>query len=123
MAEDKIVIMSMPQQDEQGAIQELLEEMHLVVHQADSGRDTIYLLEDYHPDLLILDQNLADMHAFKLLLELKERVRFTKIPILVIADEHKVMPLDNITTLVRPVGLRQLKQTITTLLDHQNSDE
>lgn len=116
MADEKIVVMSMPKEDEQTAIYDLLLNMDLTVHRADSGMETIYLLEDHYPDLLILDQDLTDMHAFKLLNELKERVRINKLPILVIADYHKVMPLQNITTLVRPVGIRQLEQTIAALL-------
>ena len=120
MADKKVVVMSMPQEDEQTAIYDLLQDMDLTVHRANSGRDTIYLLEDYSPDLLILDQNLTDMHAFKLLMELKERVPISKLPILVIADNDKVMPLENIATLVRPVGIRQLEQTITNLLKSHN---
>lgn len=120
MADKKVVVMSMPQEDEQTAIYDLLLDMDLTVHRASSGRDTIYLMEDYAPDLLILDQNLTDMHAFKLLMELKERVRISKLPILVIANDHKVIPLENISTLVRPVGIRQLEQTITSLLKSHN---
>ena len=60
------------------------------------------------------------MHAFKLLMELKERVHIKELPILVIADNHKVMPLENIATLVRPVGIRQLEQTIVSLLKSRN---
>lgn len=120
MADEKVVVMSMPQEDEQSAIYDLLQDMKLTVHRANSGRDTIYLLEDHSPDLLILDQNLTDMHAFKLLMELKERVHITRLPILVITDDHKVMPLENISTLVRPVGLLQLEQTITSLLKSRN---
>jgi len=120
VADKKVVVMSMPQEDEQTAIYDLLKDMDLTIHLANSGRDTIYLLEDHPPDLLILDQNLTDMHAFKLLMELKERVRISKLPILVIADNHKVMPLENIATLVRPVGIRQLEQTIMSLLKSRN---
>jgi DNA-binding response OmpR family regulator len=120
VADEKVVVMSMPQEDEQSAIYDLLQNMKLTVHRANSGRDTIYLLEDHSPDLLILDQNLTDMHAFKLLMELKERVHITRLPILVITDSHKVMPLENIAILVRPVGLRQLEQTITSLLKSRN---
>lgn len=120
MSDEKIVVMSMPKEDERAAIYELLSNMDLTVHRADSGMDTIYLLEDHSPDLLILDQDLTDMHAFKLLNELKERVHISKLPILVVADFHKVMPLENITTLVRPVGIRQLEQTIATLLKIDN---
>lgn len=122
MADEKIVVMSMPQDDEQSAIYDLLQDMNLTVHRASSGRDTIYLMEDYSPDLLILDQNLTDMHAFKLLMMLKERVHITKLPILVIADHHNVMPLENISTLVRPVGIRQLEQTIASLLKPRNDN-
>lgn len=122
MSDDKIVVMSMPKEDEQTAIYEMLDEMNLTVHRAISGRDTIYLLEDHPPDLLILDQNLTDMHAFKLLMELKERVHIHSLPILVIADNHKVMPLENITTLVRPVGIRQLQETIVKLLNPPTPD-
>lgn len=117
MSDGKIVVMSMPKEDEQSAIYEMLDDMNLTVHRAASGRDTIYLLEDHPPDLLILDQDLTDMHAYKLLMELRERVRIKSLPILVIADYHKVMPLDNITTLVRPVGIRKLQETIEKLLN------
>ena len=120
MPDEKTVVMAMPQEDERDAIHDLLTEMDLTVHTASSGRDTIYLLEDHPPDLLILDQNLTDMHAFKLMMELKERVRISQLPIIVIADLHKVMPLDNITTLVRPVGIRLLQETVTSLLQPRN---
>lgn len=116
MADGKIVVMAMPKEDEQEAIFELLDGMDLTIHQASSGIDMIYFFEDHYPDLLILDQDLSDMHAFKLLNELKERVKISTLPILVIADEHKFMPLENITTLVRPVGIRQLEETIMNLL-------
>jgi DNA-binding response OmpR family regulator len=120
VADKKVVVMSMPQEDEQAAIYDLLQGMDLTVHRTNSGRDTIFMLEDQSPDLLILDQNLTDMHAFKLLMELKERVRISKLPILVIADNHKMMPLENIATLVRPVGIRQLEKTIMSLLKSRN---
>jgi len=118
----KTVVMSMPNEDEQVAIHELLNDMNLTVHPATSGRDTIFLTEDHSPDLLILDQSLTDMHTFKLLMELKERVQIRSLPILVIADNHKVLPLENITTLVRPVGIRQLQETITKLLHPPKPD-
>ncbi len=117
MSDKKIVVMSMPKEDEQSAIYELLDDMNLRVHRASNGRDTIYLLEDHHPDLLILDQNLADMHTFKLLRELSERVHIQSLPILVIANNQNITHLDNVTTLVRPVGIRQLQETIEKLLN------
>ena len=93
----------------------LLEELHMQVHQAQSGRDAIYILEDQACDFLVMDIQLDDMHAWKMLNILKESVDLASLPTIVIMDEPTVVPLSNVTPVVRPVSMAKLKNIITRL--------
>ena len=125
-----LVIYFYPKDDTPGCTLEaieftdLLDELDMIVHQASSGEDAVFLVEDYRPDLLIMEISLPDMHAWKLLVTLRERINIAGLPIIIIMDEHKVMPLDNITSIMRPVGLAQFRNTIRSLLnDNRAMDE
>lgn len=115
MTEGKEVVLAVRHADERQAVTDLLEEMHMIVHHAETGRDAIYLLEDHHCDFLVMDVKLADMHAWKMLHTLKESVDLSTLPTIVIMDEQTVVPLPNVTAVVRPVAMSKLKNIIFSL--------
>lgn len=122
--ENKIVVLAVRNADEREAIQGLLEEMKMVVHHASSGREAILLLEDLPCDFLVADIQLPDMHTWKMLGMLKESVDVTAFPMVVIMNEQSVVPLENITSVVRPVAMARLRHIIWGLFKDQiNSNE
>lgn len=112
MTDGKEVVLAVRHADERRAVTQLLEEMHMVIHQAETGQDAIILLEDHACDFLVMDIQLSDMHAWKMLGTLKESVKLDSLPIIVIMDEQTVVPLDNVTPVVRPVSMAKLKTII-----------
>lgn len=112
MTDGKEVVLAVRQQDERTAVTHLLNELHMTVHQAQTGRDAIYILEDHACDFLVMDIQLDDMHAWKMLYTLKESVDLSALPTIVIMDEPTVVPLNNVTPVVRPVSMAKLKNVI-----------
>ncbi|MEM9951051.1 MAG: response regulator [Chloroflexota bacterium] len=116
MTDGKEVVLVVRHADERDAVTHLLQELHMIVHQAETGKDAIYAIEDHTCDFLVMDIQLADMHAWKMLHMLKESVDLASIPMVVIMDEPTVVPLDNVTPVVRPVSMAKLKNVIVQLL-------
>lgn len=112
MTDGKEVVLAVRHVDERKAVTQLLNDMHMTIHQAESGQDAIYLLEDHACDFLVMDIQLSDMHAWKMLGTLKESVDVASLPIIVIMDEQTVVPLANVTPVVRPVSMAKLKAII-----------
>lgn len=110
----KIVVLAVRHLDEREAVSTLLEELKMEVHLADSGWDAIHILEDLSCDFLVMDIQLSDMHAWKMLGTLKESVNLDALPTIVIMDmdEQAKVPMGNVTTVVRPVALARLRHII-----------
>jgi len=122
--ENKVVVLAVRNADERRAIQGLLEEMKMMVYHAESGREAILLLEDLSCDFLVADIQLSDMHTWKMLGTLKESVDVSSFPIVVIMNEQTVVPMENITSVVRPVAMARLRHIIWSLFkDQPNLDE
>ncbi len=115
MTDGKEAVLAVRHNDEREAVTHLLEELNMLVHQANSGRDAIYILEDHACDFLVMDIQLGDMHAWKMLSTLKESVDLNTLPTIVIMDETTVVPLTNVTPVVRPVSMAKLKNVIINL--------
>jgi len=115
LTEGKEVVLAVRHTDERQAVADLLEEMDMTVYHADSGRDAIYLLEDNPCDFLVMDVILSDMHAWQMLHILKESVDLSTLPTIVIMDEQSVVPLSNVTPVVRPVSMAKLRNIIYSL--------
>lgn len=111
----KKVVLAVRHADERQAITQLLEENQMHVYQAESGHDVILFLEDNPYDFLISDIFLPDMHAWKMMGTLKECIDLTQLPTIIIMDEQTVVPLMNVTPVVRPVSMAKLKHIITEL--------
>lgn len=105
----KIVVLAVRQEDERTAINALLEDLGMEVHHAHSGKEAIMLLEDNHCDFLVVDIQLADMHAWTMLGTLKEIINLAHLPTLVLMDEQSVAPLFSVTPVVRPFAIARLR--------------
>ncbi|MEO1166763.1 MAG: response regulator [Chloroflexota bacterium] len=114
--EGKEAVLAVRHEDERREVTRMLEEdLQMTVRQAKTGRDAIYILEDHACDFLLMDIQLSDMHAWKMLNTLKESVDLRSLPTVVIMDEPTVVPLPNVTPVVRPVAVAKLKHIIGTL--------
>ena len=113
--EGKRVVLAVSQEDEREALAELFAEMKLVVHIAPTGSDALVMLEDYQPNLLVMDVQLPDMHGWQLLNIMKEIQSLRALPVLVIMDEPQVVPAGRVQTIIRPVSMARLRHTIWTL--------
>lgn len=112
MTQGKVVVLAVRHADERRAVTDLLQEMDMIVHHADSGQAAIILLEDMACDFLVMDVQLSDMHAWKMLGILKESVNLSALPTVVIMDEQTVVPLVNVTSVVRPISMAKLRHII-----------
>ena len=111
--EGKEAVLAVRHEDERREVTRMLEEdLQMTVRQAKTGRDAIYILEDHACDFLLMDIQLSDMHAWKMLNTLKESVDLSSLPTVVIMDEPTVVPLPNVTPVVRPVAVAKLKHII-----------
>lgn len=115
MTDGKEVVLAVRQDDERQAVAALLEELNMNVHHVYSGQDAIYFIEDHVCDFLVMDIQLQDMHAWKMLGRLKESVDLSTLPTVVIMDETTVVSLANVTVVVRPVSMAKLRNTIFSL--------
>lgn len=115
VTDGKDVVLAVRHDDERKAVTHLLEDLNMQVHQAPSGRDAIHILEDHACDFLVMDIQLTDMHAWKMLSILKESVDLSNLPTIVIMDETTVVPLASVTPVVRPVSMAKLKNVIINL--------
>lgn len=119
MTDGKEVVLAVRHEDERKAVSSLLEDLHMVVHHAETGQDAIFILEDHACDFLVMEVQLSDMHAWKMLSRLKESVDLSSLPTIVIMDEQTFVPLANVTAVVRPVSMAKLKHIIFELFSSQ----
>lgn len=117
MVKNREVVLAVRYADERQAFADLLADMQMIVHHAQTGQDAIYLLEDHVVGFLVMDVKLADMHAWKMLGTLRESVDLSQLQIIVVMDEANVVPLPNVTVIVRPVSMAKLRQIIGSLID------
>lgn len=117
MIRNREVVLAVRYADERQAFADLLADMQMIVHHAETGQDAIYLLEDHEIGFLVMDVQLADMHAWKMLATLRESVDLSLLNTIIVMDEANVVPLPNVTVIVRPVSMAKLRQIIGNLVD------
>jgi len=115
VTEGKTVVLAVHKPDERQAVTDLLQEMNMEVHHAETAQDAIYLLEDFMCDFLVMDIQMPDMHAWRMLGTLRESVDISALPTIVIMDEKEIVSLANVTSVVRPVSMAKLRQIIDSL--------
>lgn len=106
--------------EQREALRLVLVEMKMDVIVASTANEGLQLLEDYHPDLLVMDTRLPDMHGWEMLAKIKEIGTFQNLPKIMIADHQA--PSDDYAFaltvgkvdvyLVKPISMAQLRQNV-----------
>ncbi len=116
----KRVLVMMSDAAEAQALHDLLCELDMDVTLAQDGVEGLHLLEDHKPDLLLMDVQLPDMHAWEVLAKLKEIGSFQDLLKIVLAD-HRSKSDDQAFALTvgrvdlylaRPISEAQLRRNI-----------
>jgi CheY-like chemotaxis protein len=131
MTRGKRVVLAMGEDYEREAFQVQLNTMEMEVLNANSGEQALMLVEDYQPDLLLMDVKLPDMHAWRLLQKMSEITNLQRPAIIAIGDhttsvEEQTFALTvaNVNALlVKPLSMTRLKQQIWKLLTTSPSIE
>lgn len=123
VTEGRLVILAVNQQDEREEFTNLfINKMKMRVEHASKGQETIQLIEDLRPDLLVTDSTLPDMHVWPLLNKLKEIGVLSELPVIVVTDEPPFgANVAKVDYLVRPVAIARLRHIIWTILNAKNS--
>lgn len=107
--------------EERSALTELLQTLGMEVFHATTRKETIIQLEDHPCDFLLMDMKLHDdSNALALLGKIRESVNLDMISVILISDGGVVIPVDNITVVVRPIALMRLKSIINNLFESRH---
>lgn len=116
----KRVLLVTSDDEQRDALRSVLVEMKMGVMVASTAVEGLQLLEDYDPDLLVMDTQLLDMHGWEMLAKIKEIGAFHNLPKIMIADHH-ASPDDHAFALtvgkvdvylVKPISMAQLRQNV-----------
>ncbi len=127
ITEGKRVLVVSDSEDEQTAMQQLFTDMAMDVFIAVTAAQSLQMLEDQDPDLLIIHTPLPDMHVWEILAKIKEIGTFQHTLKLMIAN-HQATSDDQAFALtvgkvdgylVRPVSMAQLRQHVWLMFKNQ----
>ncbi len=111
------IVMAIPEEDERTAFDNLFENMEMRVEHADSASQALELLEDHHPDLLLMDLVLPDMHGWQMIRKIKEIETLRTLPVMVITSELNIgMTVATVDYLTRPVSIARLRHNVWKIL-------
>ena len=114
----KRVILAVIDPEEQQAFGEILVEMGIDVLVASNAVETLQLLEDFPPNLLIMDINQPDMHGWPMINKIREINELRELPITVITDQANMgITVARVNYLTRPVSIARLRQSVANALD------
>jgi DNA-binding NtrC family response regulator len=120
----KLVVLAINQQDERQAFANLLTDMELQVKHAVSTSEVMELLEDHPAHLLVMDMQLPDIHAWKMISKVREINHLRDLPIMVITNQGDFgMTVAKVDYLTRPVSIARLRQNVWSALNQQNDLE
>ncbi|PJF40531.1 MAG: response regulator [Chloroflexi bacterium] len=116
----KRAILVVSHQHEQKAIHDLLIDMAFEVKTTSSAGRTLTLIEDFSPNLLVMDLDLPDMHGWEMLAKMRENMVPGSLIITVIADpsssgQNQAMAVSVAKVdifLERPISIAGLRQKI-----------
>jgi CheY-like chemotaxis protein len=120
VTDGKMVVLAGGNDDERTAIRDLFQRMKLVVREAATANDTLFLLEDCNPDMLVMDLLMPDMHGWAMLGKVKEIDTLRQLTTVVIADHTAASNEQTFALtvakvnvyLVKPVSMARLRQNV-----------
>ena len=119
----KLVVLAVSHEDEQQAFADLFAAMDLGVKYASTAAEVMQLLEDFPADLLLLDMQLPDIHAWKMISKIREVGNLRDLPVIVITDQASLgMTVAKVDYLTRPVSIARLRHNVWTALNQGHSD-
>jgi CheY-like chemotaxis protein len=124
---DKQVVVLLPRENEQFLVRDLCLELQMEGIVVTEGWEALNVLEDEHPDLLIMDLELPDMHGWEMISKVKEIDALRNLPIIVIAEQSPDQPSLAFTVaqvdvyLTRPLSRARLRQNIWMAFKNQNT--
>lgn len=118
MGHSQHVVLALRRLEERQAISSVLIELPVIVHHVHTGQEAIHIIEDYGCDLLMMDLQLADMHAWTMLGKLKEIVDLEHMAITVFLDIQDVVPIEGVVPIVRPVAISRIRQIVRSALSN-----
>lgn len=126
----KRVLVVSSNEEEQTAVQQLFATMEMTVYAAASAAEGLQLLEDHDPDLLIMDLQLPDMHAWEMLAKIKEIGAYDSTPKILIAehnatgdDQAFALTVGKVDTyLAKPMSMAQLRLNVWLTLKNRQDD-
>lgn len=110
------VVLAMGFEEERRAMANLLEQMGMLVHEVATGDDALFWIEDYGCDLLVLDDQLPDVHPWMLLVQLDEMGTQVRPPAVVFSCKPAYMTLHNVKILVPPVAEARMRSVLLDML-------
>jgi CheY-like chemotaxis protein len=120
VTDGKMVVLAGSNPDERTAIRDLFAKMKLDVREAATANDTLYLLEDCNPDMLVMDLLMPDMHGWAMLGKVKEIDTLRQLTTVVLADHTAsqneqtfALTVAKVNVyLVKPVSMARLRQNV-----------
>jgi CheY-like chemotaxis protein len=120
VTQGKCVVLVASQEEERIAIRDLFLQMKMEVKLAASAAEGLQMLEDWRPNLLVMDFQLPDMHGWEMLAKIKEIGSFQDLPVIVIADhssssDNQAFALTVVKVevyLTKPLSMAQLRQNV-----------
>lgn len=112
------VVLALTQSEERAAFGTLFVDLKLEVKEAASGAEALELVEDYHPDLFVMDLILPDMHGYQLISKIKEIETLREMPIMIVTSEANLsMTVAKVEYMTRPVSIARLRHNVWKMLN------
>jgi DNA-binding response OmpR family regulator len=125
----KLVVLAEDSPDVQGIVRHALEADGCTVIVVADGTETLRILEDHEPDLLVLDLMMPHMSGIEVLRTLRDSGRLERLPVLVLTarssegDMSACLEMGASDYVTKPFMLRELRTHARALLLRQRTGE
>lgn len=107
------VVLALPHVEERDALVDLFKGMKLDVKESSTGYEALEMVEDFHPDLLVMDLMLPDMHGYQMISKVKEIESLREMPIMLITNEVNLsMTVARVEYMTRPVSISRMRHNV-----------